>query len=43
MRSLDCGSAQSQITTGDLNNYKIFVPSLQVQRVFAMKEKAIHN
>ena len=34
LRSLDSGSAQSQITTGDLYNEYILLPSIKIQTKF---------
>ncbi|MFW5700312.1 MAG: restriction endonuclease subunit S [Cyclobacteriaceae bacterium] len=43
LAALDSGSAQSQITTGDLGFHQTLIPHQKVQNFFAIKAKVIHN
>ncbi|WP_111309150.1 restriction endonuclease subunit S [Confluentibacter sediminis] len=43
LRSLDSGSAQSQITTGDLGFYKVLIPTLYIQELFTVKISKIYS
>jgi type I restriction enzyme S subunit len=48
LRSLDSGSAQSQITIGDLNCYRILYPEVEIQEQFGkhilqLEQKDINN
>lgn len=43
LRALDSGSAQSQITTGDLGFYKILIPSLKIQGLFKERITKINS
>lgn len=43
LRSLDSGSAQSQITTGDLGFYKVLIPSYGIQKKFTDKILKINS
>ena len=43
LRSLDSGSAQSQITTGDLGFYKILMPNINIQYLFSDKISKIYS
>mgnify|MGYP003636731100 CR=1 FL=1 len=43
LRSLDSGSAQSQITTGDLGFYKVLMPNINIQYLFSDKISKIYS
>lgn len=43
LRSLDSGSAQSQITIGDLNAFKVMIPSLSIQENFQEHVNRVAN
>lgn len=43
LRSLDSGSAQSQITTGDLGFYKVLIPNINIQKLFSERIQKINS
>ena len=43
LKSLDSGSAQSMITTGDLYRHQILSPKIEVQKDFELKIQTILN
>ncbi len=43
LRKLDSGSAQSQITIGDLSNYYTLIPAKSIQDRFNIHAKSIYN